>query len=354
MAIKSLVALLAASTLIGCSDKIDVSNADKTNAVNGKIVFNRLTDPSKSINEMFLIDSTGSALQSLGNGMAGSTNGDKMVYMTSEGVAPNGSYTIHVSNADGSQHKRILTTNEGPASLPIISADGSKVVYTTFGTSDQITFFSRLHVVDVATGVDVEVSQTPDSETLPSISPDGKQVVYFSNVAGNATGGECDLVVVNSDGTNPKVIRQGLAVSGTKLHFTAAAWSPKGDKIAYSSKLNDGYAINLINVDGTDDHVIGQGFGPVWSYDGQSLAWTTYQTNEIMYTSNFGATTEWLTSTTDGEGLPQFSPDGKKILCTQWFNRDDDPEFGKLFIIDIESKVSTQIADSVMSGFWLR
>jgi Tol biopolymer transport system component len=348
MAIKSLVVLLVASTLIGCSDKIDVSNADGNTEVNGAIILNRCTEEATHPCNMLVIDFEGSTKRELRRGMVVATAKGRIIYMDSN--------FVYSCKNDGSDIRTLIASPASNATLrpPIVSEDGSTLAYLTVGNFDGTKFETTLHVANVDGTNDVVISNEPDFETLPSLSPDGKRIAFFRNINDNGTGGECELIVANGNGSEPKVIRQGIVVSGTKWHYTSAAWSPTGDKIAYSSSVGDGYSISIIKPDGTQNAVIGEGFDPVWSPNGKSLVWSNKLTAKLMLSTDLGLSSSQLTtSSVLAEGFPRFSSDGKKILFTMWENPDDDPTMGKLMVIDIATKVTKEVANTVYDGFWL-
>lgn len=112
--------------------------------------------------------------------------------------------------------------------------------------------------------------------------------------------------VMNPDGSGSQQLRPG----------TEPAWSPDGQKIAYS--WNTG--IYVMNADGSNaqllaDHTDGLS-GPTWSADGQKLAFE--RTNGPIYAVNVDGSNQ-IQLTTWAHQDPAWSPDGQTIAFSNGF-----------------------------------
>jgi len=124
----------------------------------------------------------------------------------------------------------------------------------------------HLEVIDVRTGK--SRSPIPPSEFhdyFPAWSPDGKQLVFFSDRSGNF-----DIWTVNADGTD---LRQLTTNAADDVY---PAWSPDGAKIGFLSVRSKEIAIWMMNRDGTDQRQVTAGgngdWGVAWSPDGKRIA----------------------------------------------------------------------------------
>src|SRR6476660_2308059 len=192
----------------------------------------------------------------------------------------------------------------------------------------------------------------------PSLSPDGKRMVFISVVSGRE-----QLFTMNSDGSDPAQLTQDDA------DHEDPAWSPDGKTIAFVLLRGDVERIHLMNADGsgvrpltpegvrtihpnwspdgtrvaycTDDdlkpphknpaqiysievasgkvsQLISGGVNtyPVWSPDGTKLAFRRMlgeMNSEVFVANSDGSSARNLTNHQAFDGWPAWSPDGTRI-----------------------------------------
>jgi TolB protein len=216
-------------------------------------------------------------------------DGASVVYASEQ----DGNLDVFIMRADGSQ-ERNLTRHPGTDGHPRVSADGKRVYFNSNRTSDPATFargyMDREHNHEIFSmtpaGEDVRrVTDLPDWDTYPAISPDGRELLW-RRIA--PTGGKSE------SGRNSEVFWMSLE-TGEMRNVTAnqafdgwPAWSPDGKRIAFAS--------NRANVE--------------------------FEAFDIYIAERDGSNP---TRVTFGDGIegrgswtkPSFSPDGKRILCTR-------------------------------------
>ncbi len=168
------------------------------------------------------------------------------------------------------------------------SNDGKTLAFTAQREGRDVLYLLDIPSRNVRKRLDLTV----DAVTAPSYSPDDKRIVFSGTV-----GGVTDLYVVNADGSN--LVRLTNDIYGD----LQPSWSPDGKRIAFATdrapptdlaRLNFAkWQIATIDVDTRQIQVIpgqaGHNLNPVWSPDGQSLAFISERTgiaNIFLYDFN--------------------------------------------------------------------
>jgi Tol biopolymer transport system component/DNA-binding winged helix-turn-helix (wHTH) protein len=160
----------------------------------------------------------------------------------------------------------------------------------------------------------VQLTDQPGEELYPSLSPDGKSIVYASRATGN-----WDIYLQRVGGKNPVNLTRDSEADDTQ-----PAFSPQGDQITFRSE-RDGGGIFLMG--GTGENVKRLtyfGYYPAWSPDGREIvcASATFfdpkvrlSTQSQLYSVSVATGAKRLIAT-PGTSLamqPSWSPHGNRI-----------------------------------------
>jgi Tol biopolymer transport system component len=141
----------------------------------------------------------------------------------------------------------------------------------------------------------------------PALSPDGSKIAFVSN-----QNGYDDIYVMDLD--SGKAVQITFGSSGVSPSENPA-WSPDGKEIAYEGLTSAGFAIFIVNANGTGNRAItSPGFSvqPSWTPDGSKILFNYYY--EIAVMNRDGSGTVVLTSLGGFNEWPHSSPNGKEIV----------------------------------------
>jgi len=198
------------------------------------------------------------------------------------------------------------------------SPDGKQVVFVS-----NISGRNNLWLVPAGGGWPRQLTISDQRQASPTWSPDGKYIAYMSDYDGDE---QWDIFLVSP--------RNGEVVNLTASRQTAEEapqWSPDGKQIAYMTKpkTSPSFEIDIIDVATRKTRHITRNsprelgnMSPVWSPDGKLLAWT--QDHASGKDSNIliaDLATGQITNLTAHEGdrtysAEEFSPDGTTLLIT--------------------------------------
>jgi len=216
------------------------------------------------------------------------------------------------------------------------SPDGKQIVFVS-----NISGRNNLWLVPAEGGWAIQLTVSDQRQTAPAWSPDGKWIAYQSDSDGDE---QWDIFIVS-----PKT---GQVVNLTNTREIAEedpTWSPDGRYLAYVVKPKTS---SVFEVDVFDmvlrkvQHLTTNtpkdrlNFGPVWSKDGKWIAYTQHQakgTDSNVFVAEVATGKTFLLTEHSGEQMytaNDFSPDGKKLFITS--NAENGYE--NVGLLDIESK----------------
>lgn len=200
-------------------------------------------------------------------------------------------YDIYQADSDGGNLVN-LTNVRGYDAEGSYSADGSKILFASNREAysrvlsqaeeklfeDDSSYFMDLYIMNADGSDVVQLTHSPGYDGGPFFSPDNEKVVWRRF---NPDGNSAEIWTMDIDGSNQRQLTAEAMVSwGPYYH-------PSGEYIIYSSNvlghanfelfmidplgLND--PVRVTNTDGTD-------ILPVFSLDGNSIAWSTTRTED--------------------------------------------------------------------------
>jgi hypothetical protein len=222
---------------------------------------------------------------------------------------------------------RVLLAGEVPT-----PPSGTMVAFTSDrvgGTLD--VFLTR------SNGSVLQLTDHPNGDELPAISPDGSTVVFTSRRSGNES-----LYLIDSDGTDLRRLTAPISDGGDSW----AQWSPDGTEIVFASD-RDSFGNDNLWIIGADGAGLRQlldlehsAIWPSWSPDGTTIAFVSTtdadsQAFEIYVVGADGSNLRRVTNGVDERdyGRPQWFADSKRLLATIETSDGN----GTIVVIDIQT-----------------
>jgi dipeptidyl aminopeptidase/acylaminoacyl peptidase len=222
---------------------------------------------------------------------------------------------VEQSQQSLSIEKLYMTRNVGRSSW---SPDGKNIVFVS-----NISGRNNLWIVAAEGGWPTQLTVSDQRQTAPAWSPDGKWIAYMSDYDGDE---QWDIFIVS-----PKT---GQVVNLTHTREIAEEyprWSLDGRYLAYTvkPKTSSVYEIDVFDMVMRDVKHITTGTpadrlndNPIWSRDGKWIAYTQEQakgTDSNIFVADVKTGQSSLLTPHDGEQLYRandVSPDGKRLLIT--------------------------------------
>lgn len=216
------------------------------------------------------------------------------------------------------------------------SPDGKTIVFVS-----NISGRNNLWLVPAEGGWPTQLTVSDQRQFSPTWSPDGKWIAYMSDYDGDE---QWDIFIVS-----PKT---GQVVNLTNTREIAEeypVWSPDGRYLAYTvkPKTSSVYEIDVYDMLMREvKHVTGGtpaeklNDHPIWTRDGRSIVYTQEQakgTDSNIFIADVATGSSTLLTPHDGEKIfsaNDVSPDGKKILITSSANNGYD----NAGLLDVASK----------------
>ena len=159
-----------------------------------------------------------------------------------------------------------------------------------------------------------QITSQSGLEWFPSLSPDGKWVVYGGDAEGNR-----DIFLQSTTGQTPINLTAESADDDDQ-----PAFSPDGERIAFRSSRDGGGIFVMGRTGEAVRRLTRRGFKPTWAPEGREIAFTT-ENADLDPQNTLGLSSLWVVDVASGQErqlanvdavLPGWSPLGQRIAYT--------------------------------------
>lgn len=263
-----------------------------------------------------------------------SPDGERIVFQSDRHDAKMGDRDIYTMRADGTAVTRLLHREESDET-PVWSPDGSQILFSSYVTADD----NELFIMNVdGTGI-TQLTDDPGRDGHQKFSPDGATIIFNSQRDDDGSGEtrNYEIYEMNRDGTNVR------RLTNFPEWDTYPSISPDGTQIVWRRVLPTGgntqsgrnSEIFVMNRDGSDpvnltDDPAFDGY-PAWSPDGSKIAFASNRAGQTpgnfhLYVMNADGSEVVRVLENDAmveDARPQWSPDGSKLLFNRQYVADE-------------------------------
>lgn len=266
-------------------------------------------------------------------------------------VEQTGGASLKLISADGGSPVVLFTIDEGSLSFPSWSPDGSQILFMETKRGNEKDYIHSIFMMDangenlqnlipVILGDELAANADIFDALYPSMSPDGRLVLFSSNRHALTSSVTADYELFTLDLTSGEV-RQ---LTDSKNSKFKPVYSPDGTRIAFTSNETGENEIFIMNADGSDIRNLThspetEDLFAAWSPDGSKLVFHSFSEN-LFWIKILDLTTMALTTVVEDGAQPSFSADGQWI--TFFSARDGEPE---IFIVRVAGSELTQLTD---------
>lgn len=229
----------------------------------------------------------------------------RVVFVSESGPKDARQKRLAIMDYDGA-NVQYLTDSSAIVLAPRFSADGSRILYTSFETGfpriklmdvnsvtsraiadlqGNMTFAPRfspdgdtvafslenggntdIYLMSLSSGQVTQLTNAPSIETAPSFSPDGSQIAFESDRSGTQ-----QVYIMPVGGGEP------VRVSSGEGRYSTPVWSPRGDLVAFTKQNGGRFYIGVMRTDGSEERLLTSSYldeGPTWAPNGRVIMFT--------------------------------------------------------------------------------
>lgn len=234
---------------------------------------------------------------------------------------------VCIMNADGSGFRRLTAEDNIRHFYPSLAPNGQSVLYSAYNAENNF----EIYEMNLNTGDVIRLTGSYGVDNAPELSPDGQFIAFMHSTPNRNL---MQIMVMDSNGNNAGNIPQ---VNGWD-----PTWSPDGTSILFASDRNGTTQLYTIRPDGSKltritnlPSIRGRSD---WSADGQYIV--TYSGDswqrELYIMNSDGSNARQLTPSGGNSQGPSFSPDGRWVAFTAYFDNYGDEHGCEIYIIRID------------------
>ncbi len=233
---------------------------------------------------------------------------------------------ICIMNSDGSGYRRLTTQDNYRKFYPSLSPDGKSVVYSEF-REDNVY---EIYELNIATGQTQRLTDRLGVLNAPEISPDGKSIVFMRWTVATD---QYQVWMMDRNGGNPRRVFKGDGWDPT--------WSPDGTKILFASDRDGSDQLYIGNADGSHVRKISnlpsiRGRSD-WSSQNLIATYSGDAWARMIFVMNVDGSDAHKVSPPHGNSQgPSFSPDGQWIAFTGYYDHFKDENGCEIYIMRID------------------